>query len=78
MPKKIHQDKERLYSELLQVKLRLNEVVEDNIKLKTRITVLEKERDKLTKAIDLNAEPHPSQSKGKPTANTLMLTNPDK
>ena len=40
LPKKIHQDKERLYSEALQLKQSLNEVVEENIRLKTKISIL--------------------------------------
>jgi regulator of replication initiation timing len=40
LPKKIHQDKERLYSETLQLKQSLNEVMEENIRLKTKISIL--------------------------------------
>lgn len=42
LPKKIYQDKERLYSEALQLKQNLNETLEENIRLKTKITILEK------------------------------------
>ena len=42
MPKKIHQDKERLYSETLQLKQTVNELMEDNMRLKTKISILEK------------------------------------
>jgi cell division protein FtsB len=66
MPKKIYQDKERLYSEGLQLKQKLNELQEENIRLKTKISILEKERGKLTKVIDCAAESgHKSQTKFK-------------
>jgi hypothetical protein len=42
MPKKIHQDKERLYSELLQLKQNLNDTLEENTRLKTKVAILEK------------------------------------
>lgn len=42
MPKKIFQDKERLYSEGLQLKQKLNEFEQENTRLKTRISILEK------------------------------------
>lgn len=75
MPKKIFQDKERLYSEGLQLKQKLNEFEQENTRLKTRISILEKEKDKLTRAIDVAADPsNKSQSRfkmyqgpGKPT-----------
>jgi regulator of replication initiation timing len=40
LPKKIPQDKERLYSEALQLKQNLNEIMEENIRLKTKISIL--------------------------------------
>jgi hypothetical protein len=40
LPRKIHQDKERLYSEALQLKQTLNEVAEENVRLKTKISIL--------------------------------------
>jgi regulator of replication initiation timing len=52
LPKKIPQDKERLYSEALQLKQSLNEVLEENVRLKTKISILEKEKDKMNKFID--------------------------
>lgn len=44
LPKKIMQDKERLYSEGLQLKQNLNQVLEENTRLKTKVSILEKER----------------------------------
>ncbi len=52
MPKKIHQDKERLYSELLQLKQNLNDTLEENTRLKTKVAILEKQKDKMTRFID--------------------------
>lgn len=49
MPKKIYHDKERLYSEALQLKEQINKVTEENVRLKTRITILEKEKSKLNR-----------------------------
>lgn len=40
LPKKIHQDKERLYSEALQLKQTVNELMEENVRLKTKISIL--------------------------------------
>ena len=40
LPKKIYQDKERLYSEALQLKQNLNEAIDENMRLKTKITIL--------------------------------------
>lgn len=40
LPKKIHQDKERLYSETLQLKQSVNDLTEENIRLKTKISIL--------------------------------------
>jgi hypothetical protein len=42
LPKKIHQDKERLYSETLQLKQSINELTEENMRLKTKLSVIEK------------------------------------
>ena len=56
MPKKIYQDKERLYSEGLQLKQAVNELMEDNVKLKTRISILEKEKDKMNRYIESISE----------------------
>lgn len=56
LPKKIHQDKERLYSEALQLKQTVNELMEENVRLKTKISILEKEKDKMNRYIDSNSE----------------------
>ena len=56
LPKKITQDKERLYSELLQMKQSLNEVMEENVRLKTKISILEKEKDKMNRYIETAPE----------------------
>ena len=56
LPKKIHQDKERLYSEALQLKQSLNEVVEENIRLKTKISILQKEKDKMNRYLETAPE----------------------
>ena len=56
LPKKINQDKERLYSELLQMKQSLNEVMDENVRLKTRISILEKEKDKMNRYIETAPE----------------------
>jgi hypothetical protein len=52
LPKRIQQDKERLYSEALHLKQNLNEIMEENIRLKTKITILEKEKDKMNKYLE--------------------------
>lgn len=49
LPKKIHQDKERLYSETLQLKQSVNDLTEENIRLKTKISILEKEKSRMGK-----------------------------
>lgn len=49
LPKKIHQDKERLYSETLQLKQSVNDLTEENIRLKTKISILEKEKNRMGK-----------------------------
>jgi hypothetical protein len=47
LPKKITHDKERLYCEALNLKNNLNEITEENLRLKTRVAILEREKDKL-------------------------------
>jgi hypothetical protein len=56
MPKHIYQDKERLYSEALQLKRshwsyteNMHDIIDENMKLKTKIAVLEREKEKLSK-----------------------------
>ena len=56
MPKKIYQDKERLYSEGLQLKQALNDTMDENIRLKTKIAILEKEKDKMNRYMETAAE----------------------
>ena len=56
LPKKIHQDKERLYSEALQLKQTVNDLVEENMRLKTKISILEKEKDKMNRYIDSTSD----------------------
>jgi hypothetical protein len=56
LPKKIQQDKERLYSEALQLKQSLNEVAEENMRLKTKVSILEREKEKMNKFIDTAPE----------------------
>ena len=56
LPKKIHQDKERLYSEALQLKQTVNELMEENMRLKTKASILEKEKDKMNRYIDSTSE----------------------
>jgi hypothetical protein len=46
MPKKILQDKEQLYHETLQLKNNLNEVNEENIRLRTKVALLQREKDR--------------------------------
>ena len=45
MPKRIPQDKERLYQETISLKNTINEVSEENHRLKTKVAILEKERE---------------------------------
>lgn len=59
MPKHIYQDKERLYSEALQLKRKINGyaenmhgIIDENMKLKTKVAVLEREKEKLSRAAD--------------------------
>lgn len=59
LPKKIQQDKERLYCETLQLKTNLNEISEENLRLKTKIATLQKEKDRLNKTEE------PTLGKGK-------------
>ncbi len=47
LPKKIIQDKERLYCETLQLKSNLNDISEENLRLKTKVATLQKEKDRL-------------------------------
>jgi hypothetical protein len=47
LPKRILHDKERLYYETLQLKTSLNEVAEENLRLKTKVAILEKEKERL-------------------------------
>lgn len=61
LPKKIPQDKERLYSEALQLKQNLNEIMEENIRLKTKISILEKEKDKMNRYLETAPEGLPKQ-----------------
>ena len=42
LPRKMYKDKERLYSEGLQLKQAFNEVSAENIRLKTQLSMLEK------------------------------------
>ena len=56
LPRKIQQDKERLYSEALQLKQSMNELAEENIRLKTKISILEREKDKMNKFMDTAPE----------------------
>jgi uncharacterized protein YlxW (UPF0749 family) len=56
LPKKIQQDKERLYSEALHLKQNLNNLIEENTRLKTKISILEKEKDKMNKHLETTAE----------------------
>jgi hypothetical protein len=49
LPKKIQHDKERLYCETLQLKTNLNEVSEENLRLKTKIATLQREKDRLNR-----------------------------
>lgn len=56
LPKKIHQDKERLYSEALQLKQTVNELMEENVRLKTKISILQKEKDKINRYMDSTTE----------------------
>lgn len=50
LPKRIHYDKEKLYYETLQLKTALNVVSDENYKLKTRVAILEKEKERIHKA----------------------------
>ena len=50
-PKKIQQDKERLYEENLHLKQDINGFREENMKLRTKISNLEKENSKFERMI---------------------------
>ncbi len=52
LPRRIQQDKERLYSEGLQLKQALHEVAEENVRLKTKIAVIEREKEKLGRFVE--------------------------
>jgi hypothetical protein len=56
LPKKMYQDKESLYSEGLHLKQKFNEVHDENVKLKTRVSVLKKEKDQLSRVIEEEVE----------------------
>lgn len=47
MPTTFYHDNEQLYSEAIKLKQRTNATLDENVKLKTRIAVLEKEKSKL-------------------------------
>jgi hypothetical protein len=42
LPRKMYKDKERLYSEGLQLKQAYNDVTQENVRLKTQISMLQK------------------------------------
>lgn len=42
LPKKIHHDKEQLYYDNMQLKTNLNEINEENLRLKTKIALMQK------------------------------------
>lgn len=66
MPKNIYQDKERLYSDALTLKKAMNEISEENVKLKTRISILEREKDKMNRYLETVTEStHKTQSRMK-------------
>ena len=67
LPKKIQQDKERLYCETLQLKTNLNEITEENLRLKTKLATLQKEKDRL------NRTDEPSIAKGR-SSNMLNIS----
>lgn len=77
MPKKIHQDKERLYSEALQLKQSLNETIEQNTRLRTKIAILEKEKDKMNRFIESSemgiSNKPPSRLNAFPTKNAQVV-----
>lgn len=56
LPRRIQQDKERLYSEALQLKQALHEVAEENVRLKTKISVIEREKEKLNRFVETAPE----------------------
>lgn len=53
LPKRIQQDKEKLYCETLQLKSLLNEMGEENLRLKTKVAILEKEKERIRKSEDM-------------------------
>jgi hypothetical protein len=44
LPRKMYKDKERLYSEGLQLKQAYNDVTQENVRLKTQISMMQKEQ----------------------------------
>jgi len=50
-PRNIPQDKERLYEETLHLKQTVNSLREDNLKLRTKVSNLEKEANKFERMI---------------------------
>ena len=44
LPRRINHDKEQLYSDTLKLKDALNDKMDENMKLKTKISILEKEK----------------------------------
>ena len=53
LPKRIPHEKERLYYETLQLKTSLNDITEENVRLKTKVAILEREKEKMGKAEDV-------------------------
>ena len=54
-PRNIQQDKERLYGETLQLKQMVNGLREENLRLKTKVSNLEKEAAKFERMIQESA-----------------------
>ena len=52
MPTNFYHDNEHLYSQAIKLKQRTNATLDENVKLKTRITLLEKENSKLMRVIE--------------------------
>jgi hypothetical protein len=51
-PRVIHQEREKLYDDALKQKMTANYLKEDNLKLKTKIHILEGELSKKEKLVD--------------------------
>lgn len=49
LPRKMYKDKERLYSEGLQLKQAYNDITQENVRLKTQISMLQKEQEKVSR-----------------------------